>query len=108
MLRTNHCALLKLPLIFIPSAPVDRKHKRKNNNEGALKMAALMPVRNNYVKYLTIIVHCLHAVKILEILMEKYIFNKKYLNNSLRTDNFIFKVHISNIAWFFLFKLRIL
>ena len=36
-----------------------------------------MSVKKNCVKYLTIIVNCLHAVKIHEILMKKYIFSKK-------------------------------
>ena len=36
-----------------------------------------MPLKKNCVKYLTIIVNCLHAVKIFQILMKKYIFSKK-------------------------------
>ena len=40
-------------------------------------MVALMPLKKNCVKYQTIIVNYLHAVKILEVFMEKYIFNKK-------------------------------
>ena len=36
-----------------------------------------MPVKKNCVKYLTIIANCLHAVKIHEILMKKYIFSQK-------------------------------
>ena len=46
-------------------------------------MVALMPVRKNCVKYLTPIVNCLHVVKILEILMKKYIFSKKALGTVL-------------------------
>ena len=46
-------------------------------------MVALMPVRKNCVKYLTAIVNCLHVVKILEILMKKYIFSKKALGTVL-------------------------
>ena len=62
-------------------------------------MVALMPVRKNCVKYLTAIVNCLHGVKILEILMKKYIFSKK----ALRTYSFIFKVYILNIAKVFVY-----
>ena len=58
-----------------------------------------MPVRKNCVKYLTAIVNCLHGVKILEILMKKYIFSKK----ALRTYGFIFKVYILNIAKVFVY-----
>ena len=36
-----------------------------------------MPIKDNYVEHLTIIVNYLHAVKILQILMKKYIFSKK-------------------------------
>ena len=36
-----------------------------------------MPVKKNCVKYLTKTVNCLHAVKINEILLKKYIFSKK-------------------------------
>ena len=40
-------------------------------------MVALIPVEKNCVKYLTKTVNCLHAVKILKILLKKYIFSKK-------------------------------
>ena len=40
-------------------------------------MVALMPVNKNCAKYLTIIVNCLHAVKVLQILMKKYIFSER-------------------------------
>ena len=58
MFWTNHCVLVKLPLVFIPEkkAPLARKAQKKN-----------------CVKYLTIVVNCLHAVKIHEILMKKCI-----------------------------------
>ena len=36
-----------------------------------------MPVKGKFVKYLTAIVNYLHAIKILQILMKKYIFSKK-------------------------------
>ena len=44
-------------------------------------MVALMPVKDNCVKYLTSIVNYLHAVKILQIHMKKYIFSEKTSSN---------------------------
>ena len=40
-------------------------------------MVALMPAKKNCVTYLTKTVNYLHAVKIHEILLKKYIYSKK-------------------------------
>ena len=45
-------------------------------------MVALMPVKDNCVKYLTTMVNYLHAVKILQLLMKKYIFRRVTRNFS--------------------------
>ena len=55
---------------------------------------------------------CLHTVNIHQILMKKFIFSTEtgfsdLWNNSLRTYDLIFEVHISDIAWDFLFALGI-
>ena len=54
----------------------------KHCNGGVLKMVALMPVKDNCVKYLTTMVNYLHAVKILQLLMKKYIFRRVTRNFS--------------------------
>ena len=41
-----------------------------------------MPVKDNCVKYLTTMVNYLHAVKILQLLMKKYIFRRVTRNFS--------------------------
>ena len=76
MFRTNQCVLVKLLLIFTPFASLARKGEKKNITD-VLKLVALMPVKGKFVKYLTAIVNYLHAIKILQILMKKYIFSKK-------------------------------
>ena len=104
MFRTNQCVVVTLPLFLISSAPLAIQTYKKHNSGGVIKIVALMPVRKKCVKYLSTIVYCLHAVKILEVFIKMYIFSKK----TLRTYDLIFKVHILDIAWDFLFILRIL
>ena len=46
-----------------------------------------MPVKRNCVKYLTKTVNCLHAVKIDEIRLKKYIFSEKLAFQTSRIIN---------------------
>ena len=84
MFRTNQCVVVTLPLFLISSAPLAIQTYKKHNSGGVIKMVALMPVRKKCVKYLSTIVYCLHAVKILEVFIKMYIFS-----NISQTTNFM-------------------